>query len=70
MPVTVIHGTDDRLVAPSGGKATARAIPDARLMMIDGMGHDMPHVLWPQILDAITANAGMLDSNTVKEETR
>jgi pimeloyl-ACP methyl ester carboxylesterase len=55
-PTLVIHGTADRLVAPSGGRATARAIPGARLLMIDGMGHDLPRRFWPQVLDAITDN--------------
>ena len=41
-PTLVIHGTADPLVAPSGGRATARAIPGARLMTIEGMGHDLP----------------------------
>jgi pimeloyl-ACP methyl ester carboxylesterase len=52
-PTLVIHGTNDRLVAPSGGRATARAIPGARLLTIEGMGHDLPRGAWPQILDAI-----------------
>jgi pimeloyl-ACP methyl ester carboxylesterase len=52
-PTLVIHGTADPLVAPSGGRATARAIPDARLMLVAGMGHDLPRVLWPRLLDAI-----------------
>ena len=53
LPTTVIHGTADRLVKPSGGRATAAAIPGARLMLIDGMGHDIPPSLWPRIIDAI-----------------
>jgi pimeloyl-ACP methyl ester carboxylesterase len=57
-PTVVIHGTADRLVAPSGGRATARAIPGARLVKIEGMGHDLPRGAWPQILDAIVENAG------------
>jgi pimeloyl-ACP methyl ester carboxylesterase len=57
IPVTVIHGDEDRLVMPSGGRATARAIPGARLLVLPGMGHDMPRELWPQILDAIEQNA-------------
>jgi pimeloyl-ACP methyl ester carboxylesterase len=57
-PTLVIHGTADRLVAPSGGRATARAIPGARLMMIKGMGHDLPRGAWPQVIDAIVENAG------------
>ena len=56
-PTLVIHGTEDRLVRPSGGRATKRAIPDARLMEIEGMGHDLPRRAWPQILDAIAENA-------------
>jgi pimeloyl-ACP methyl ester carboxylesterase len=57
-PTVVIHGTADRLVAPSGGRATARAIPGARLVKIEGMGHDLPRGAWPRILDAIVENAG------------
>ena len=57
-PTLVIHGTADRLVAPSGGRATARAIPGARLLMIKGMGHDLPRGAWPQLIDAIVENAG------------
>ena len=56
-PTAVIHGTKDLLVRPSGGKATARAIPDARLLMIEGMGHDLPRGAWPRIIEAIESNA-------------
>jgi pimeloyl-ACP methyl ester carboxylesterase len=56
-PTLVIHGKDDKLVSPSGGKATAKAIPGARLLMIDGMGHDLPRGVWPQLIDAIVENA-------------
>ncbi|HEV2982131.1 MAG TPA: alpha/beta hydrolase [Solirubrobacteraceae bacterium] len=52
-PTLVIHGTADPLVAVSGGRATARAIPGAQLMLVAGMGHDLPRVLWPRLLDAI-----------------
>jgi pimeloyl-ACP methyl ester carboxylesterase len=57
VPTLVIHGTKDRLVAPSGGRATAKAIPGARLLMIPGMGHDLPRETWPRIVDAIAENA-------------
>jgi pimeloyl-ACP methyl ester carboxylesterase len=57
-PTLVIHGTADRLVNASGGRATARAIPGARLLMIEGMGHDLPRGAWPQLIDAIVENAG------------
>ncbi len=56
-PTLVIHGTADPLVRPSGGRATARAIPGARLLLIDGMGHDLPRGAWPQIIDGIEENA-------------
>ncbi len=56
-PVTVIHGDTDPLVGASGGRATAAAIPGARLIILAGMGHDLPRELWPQIIDAITRNA-------------
>ena len=56
-PTLVIHGDKDKLVPPSGGRATARAIPGARLLFIRGMGHDIPRGAWPQLLDASEQNA-------------
>ncbi|MBV8958835.1 MAG: alpha/beta hydrolase [Actinobacteria bacterium] len=56
VPTLVIHGVVDPLVTPSGGEATAKAIPGAELLMLEGMGHDTPEQLWPQIVDAIVAN--------------
>ena len=56
-PTVVIHGTKDKLVAPSGGRATAKAIPGARLVTVEGMGHDLPRGVWPRIVDAIAENA-------------
>jgi pimeloyl-ACP methyl ester carboxylesterase len=47
LPTTVIHGTSDALIRPSGGRATASAIPGARLRVVEGMGHDLPRELWP-----------------------
>jgi pimeloyl-ACP methyl ester carboxylesterase len=55
-PTLVIHGKDDRLVSPSGGKATAKAIRGARLLLLDDMGHDLPRPLWPKLIDAIVEN--------------
>jgi pimeloyl-ACP methyl ester carboxylesterase len=57
VPTTVIHGIRDPLVRPSGGRATARAIPGARLRMIEGMGHDLPREVWPEVVEAIASNA-------------
>jgi pimeloyl-ACP methyl ester carboxylesterase len=56
-PTVVIHGTKDKLVPTSGGRATAKAIPGARLVLIEGMGHDLPRGAWPQMLDALAENA-------------
>jgi pimeloyl-ACP methyl ester carboxylesterase len=56
-PTLVIHGDEDKMVGKSGGRATARAIPGAKLMLVKGMGHDLPPAAWPQIIDAIVANA-------------
>ncbi len=56
-PTTVIHGNRDPLVRPAGGRATARAIPNARLKLIDGMGHDLPRRLWPVFVEEIATNA-------------
>lgn len=57
VPTLVIHGMVDPLVKPSGGRATATAVPGAELLMFNDMGHDMPSVRWPAIADAIRANA-------------
>ena len=57
IPTLVIHGTADNLVGRSGGERTAEVVPNAKLLLIEGMGHDLPQVLWPQIVDAITAHA-------------
>jgi pimeloyl-ACP methyl ester carboxylesterase len=56
-PTLVIHGSKDRMVPLTGGRATARAIPGARLLVIEGMGHDLPRRAWPRMLDAIEQNA-------------
>ena len=57
LPALVVHGTDDPLVRPSGGKATARAIPGARLHLVEGMGHDLPRQLHAELADLIAENA-------------
>jgi pimeloyl-ACP methyl ester carboxylesterase len=55
VPTLVVHGAQDRLVDVSGGRATAAAIPGAELVVVEGMGHDLPRAVWPQLLDAIAA---------------
>lgn len=57
-PTQIIHGSADRMVRPGGGRRSARQIRDARLELIDGMGHDLPEALLPRIQTLIAANAG------------
>jgi pimeloyl-ACP methyl ester carboxylesterase len=55
-PTLVIHGLLDRLVMPSGGITTARAIPGSRLVMFPDMAHDLPRPRWDEVVDEIVAN--------------
>ena len=55
-PTVVIHGKSDRLMRPSGGRAIARAIRGARLILLDGMAHDLPEDLWDQIVGELKTN--------------
>jgi pimeloyl-ACP methyl ester carboxylesterase len=59
IPTLVIHGEDDALVAVSGGRATAAAMPGSRLITIPGMGHDLPKEIWPRVVNEISRNAGV-----------
>jgi pimeloyl-ACP methyl ester carboxylesterase len=68
-PTLVMHGTVDKMVRPSGGRATAKAIPGARLKMIEGMGHDLPRGAWPQLIDAISEHARAADGARTREQT-
>lgn len=70
-PTLVIHGDRDRMVHPTGGAATARAIRGARLETIRGLGHDLPRPVWPRLFDLIdehargsAAPAGSTDAST------
>lgn len=55
VPALVIHGLSDTLVDHSGGRATAAAIPGAELVLIEGMGHNLPSGLWERFADHIAA---------------
>ncbi len=59
VPTLVIHGLMDKLVRPSGGTATAAAIPGSRLLMFPDMGHDLPQPRHQEIVDAIRRNADL-----------
>ena len=68
VPTLVIHGTIDRLIRPSGGRATAKAITGARLIMVKGMGHDLPRPLWRGLIDAIAEHARAADGAACGQE--
>lgn len=53
VPTLVVHGDRDTLIAPSGGERTAELIPGARLLMLEGMGHDLPSSYWAPVIEAI-----------------
>lgn len=52
-PTLVVHGKDDTLITPSGGERTAELIPDAKLVLVDDMGHDLPQPLWPKFVNLV-----------------
>ncbi len=54
----VIHGKDDILVPIENGRMVAAAVPGARMLELEGMGHDIPKRVWPQVIDAIVETAG------------
>jgi pimeloyl-ACP methyl ester carboxylesterase len=62
-PTVVIHGTRDRMVRPSGGRETAKAIRGSRLVEIEGMGHDLPQGVWGRIIDAVVSNIERADTS-------
>lgn len=57
VPTLVVHGTEDILVRPAGGRATAAAVPGARLVELPGMGHSLPRELWDTVVDEVAALA-------------
>lgn len=63
-PALVIHGDKDRMVAPSGGRATHQAIVGSKLWVVPGMGHDYPRDLWPDLVQAIVDHAKAADPAT------
>jgi pimeloyl-ACP methyl ester carboxylesterase len=61
VPTLVVHGEADPLVQLAGGQATAEAVPGAELLVLPGMGHNLPRELWPAIVDAFVRNADRAD---------
>jgi pimeloyl-ACP methyl ester carboxylesterase len=61
-PTLVIHGAEDPLIPLSGGQATADSIPGAALLVIEGMGHDLPEGAWPRLVGAISEHTAKADA--------
>jgi pimeloyl-ACP methyl ester carboxylesterase len=60
MPTLVLHGDADTLVDQSGGRRTAEAVPGARFVLLEGMGHDYPPEYWDRIVDLLRAHTGQM----------
>jgi len=58
VPTLVVHGERDKVIASSGGRATAAAVPGAELLLVPGLAHDLPRWFWPQLIDGIARTAG------------
>jgi pimeloyl-ACP methyl ester carboxylesterase len=57
VPTVIVHGDADQLIAVSGSRALAQAIPNADLRIFPGMGHELPIPLWPTFVELIAGNA-------------
>jgi pimeloyl-ACP methyl ester carboxylesterase len=62
VPTLVLHGAEDPLLRPAAGRDTAAAIKGARLVILPGVGHDLPAPLWPRVTDEVRALADRTDS--------
>jgi pimeloyl-ACP methyl ester carboxylesterase len=68
IPTLVIHGDADPLVDHSGGVATAKAVPEAELLTIEGMGHDLPVERWSDVVEAVVAHAAKGQATPAREK--
>ncbi len=62
VPTLVVHGTDDTLLQPDGGRRTAELVPNSTLLMVADMGHDLPQPLHRLITGTIAAHAALAES--------
>ena len=63
VPALVIHGLHDPLVSPSGGLAAAKRLRNAKFVGYNGMGHDLPRELWPDMVREIAGLAARADGS-------
>ncbi len=70
IPTLVIHGLADRMCDVSGGKSTAEAIPDAELLLVEGMAHDLPRKLWPRLATRIADLVRRAESKRILDTVR
>ncbi|HTY32576.1 alpha/beta hydrolase [Mycobacterium sp.] len=61
-PTVVLHGSADPMVRPRNGRAVAAAIPGARFVLVDGMGHDLPRPVWRPIIETLTEHFALADT--------
>jgi pimeloyl-ACP methyl ester carboxylesterase len=61
-PTVVLHGSADPMVRPRNGRAVAAAIPGARFVVVDGMGHDLPEPVWQPVIETLTENFALARS--------
>ena len=64
-PTLVLHGADDGLVPPEHGRHTASLIPDSRFLLIEGMAHDMPEDIIPQLVDEMTRHMDAVEAGAL-----
>lgn len=70
VPTLVIHGLADRMCDVSGGQSTAEAIPGAELLLVEGMGHDLPRKLWPRLTTRVAALVRRAESKRILDTVR
>ncbi len=68
-PTLVVHGDDDPLIPLEGGRDTAQAIPGAELLVIEGLGHELPPQVWPRFIDAVNGHTEKADASRPGSES-
>ncbi len=68
IPTAVLHGNADKMVHVSGGRATARAVPGAELLVVEGMGHDLPRQLFDTVVDLVRRTADRAEAARSAQE--